>query len=115
MKELQLLWPLIAKQEVDFEGCAASAPSAMMSNRTSGSLSARAAATLASAANQCHLVFSGLDRTGVDLRSLTVTAHFGVDSVHKVTKVAGPIQVRQNSFRPCCCFLIQYACCGKMG
>lgn len=90
-------------QEVDFEGCAASATSALMSGRSSGSLSARAAASLASAANQCHLVFSGLDRTGVDLRSLTVTAHFGVDSVHKVTKVAGPIQasvscVWRNSF-----------------
>lgn len=60
--------------------------------RHSGSLSRRAAASLASVANQCHLVFTGLDRTGVDLRSLTVTAHFGVDSIHKVEKVAGPIQ-----------------------
>ncbi|CAB1097009.1 unnamed protein product [Ectocarpus sp. CCAP 1310/34] len=45
---------------------------------------------------QCHLVFTGLNNTGQDLRSLRVTAHFGVDSVHKVGKVTSPIQLGSN-------------------
>ncbi|CAM9475560.1 unnamed protein product [Ectocarpus fasciculatus] len=45
---------------------------------------------------QCHLVFTGLNNTGQDLRSLRVTAHFGVDSVHKVGKITSPIQLGPN-------------------
>lgn len=47
----------------------------------------------ASSDRQCHLVFTGLENTGQDLQSLRVTAHFGVDAVHKVGKVTSPIQV----------------------
>eukprot|EP00903_Cladosiphon_okamuranus_P011771 g11065.t1 len=45
---------------------------------------------------QCHLVFEGLEKTGQDLSSLRVTAHFGVDAVHKVGKVTNPVQVGEN-------------------
>lgn len=71
-------------QECDFEGRPSTPSSPIMGIRSSGNLSA--------ASGQCHLVFTGLNRTGLDLRGLTVTVHFGVDSVHKVGKIAGPIQ-----------------------
>lgn len=50
----------------------------------------------ASSDRQCHLVFTGLENTGQDLQSLRVTAHFGVDAVHKVGKVTSPIQVKRG-------------------
>ena len=51
---------------------------------------------------QCHMVFTGLEKTGHDFRSLRVTAQFGVDSVHKVGKVTGPIKasLEQTPDRP---------------
>lgn len=49
-------------------------------------------------ASQCHLTFTGLDRTGHDLRNLRIKAHFGVDAVHKVAKHTSPLQVKFGTF-----------------
>ncbi|CAN0275173.1 unnamed protein product, partial [Ectocarpus fasciculatus] len=42
---------------------------------------------------ESHLEFTGLEKTGHDLRGLRVTAIFGVDSVHQIACVTSPIQV----------------------
>lgn len=41
---------------------------------------------------QCHLVFTGLEKTGQDLSSLRVTALFGVDCEHQIATMASAIQ-----------------------
>lgn len=46
--------------------------------------------------SQCYLLFTGLEHTGHHLGSLRVTAHFGVDAVHKVGKVTLPVQTFSN-------------------
>ncbi|CAN0011401.1 unnamed protein product [Scytosiphon promiscuus] len=42
---------------------------------------------------QCHLVFTGLEKTGQDLSSLRVTALFGVDCEHQIATMASAIQI----------------------
>lgn len=77
-------------QDCDFEGRPATPTAPVMSSRSSGNLMG--------APNQCHLIITGLDRTGIDPRNLNVTVHFGIDSVHKMGKAAGPIQVSDFNF-----------------
>lgn len=79
------LEPNEPNQECDFEGRPSPTPK---------SPNERVPQIVGATERQCHLVFTGLDKTGHDLRSLRVTAHFGVDAVHKVGKVTMPIQVR---------------------
>ena len=67
------------RQECDFEG----RPTPTLSSRSSASPFPD---------DQCHMIFTGLKDTGHDLCSLRVTAHFGVDSVHKVGEGTGPIK-----------------------
>ena len=73
------------RQECDFEG-----RPVQTSNATNAASPPSVMA--GSPEGQCHLAFTGLDKTGHDLRTLRVTAHFGVDSVHKVGKVTSPIK-----------------------
>ncbi|CAM9413302.1 unnamed protein product, partial [Hapterophycus canaliculatus] len=72
-----------SRKECDFEG----------KPNLKGDAPSTQAPISVSSDRQCHLVFTGLNKTGQDLQSLRVTAHFGVDSVHKVGKVTSPIQV----------------------
>ncbi|CBJ27774.1 expressed unknown protein [Ectocarpus siliculosus] len=42
---------------------------------------------------ESHIEFTGLEKTGHDLRGLRVTAIFGVDAVHQIACVTSPIEV----------------------
>lgn len=67
------------RQECDFEGFPSPTPNPLSSR-------------LSFPDGQCHIAFTGLERTGHDLSSLRVTAHFGVDSIHKVGEGTGPVK-----------------------
>lgn len=69
------------------------------------------ASATVSSESQCHLVFTGLERTGHDLRKLTVAAHFGVDTKHKAARTAGPIQA--STFYNDTINIIVFHCCER--